>query len=307
MKLSIFINNTVFSWLLLISLGIIWGISFLGVELALINFKPLTIATFRITLAAVILYLICILTGNKLPSHSDPNGKKILLHCLGFGLFSNAIPFSLLSWGQINVSSGFAGITMAVVPLVVLPLSHYLVPGQKMTQIKIIGFVIGFIGVIILIGPSSVEVTNNSTIISAQIACILASVCYATGSIITKLTPPVNLVSFTSCSLLISALIMLPLAIIVDGLPNFYFDLSLLGLIYLGLFPTALATIMLVTLIRLKGPPFLSLVNYQVPVWALIFGLFILNEDLPTQFIIALLIILAGLGISQNKKSNIKS
>ena len=297
MKLPIFINNTVFSWLLLISLGIIWGISFLGVELALINFKPLTIASFRITLAAVILYLICILTGNKLPKHNDPNGKKILLHCLGFGLFSNAIPFSLLSWGQINVSSGFAGITMAVVPLVVLPMSHYLVPDQKMTQIKLIGFVIGFIGVIILIGPSSIEVTNNSTIISAQIACILASVCYATGSIITKLTPQVNLVSFTSCSLLISSLIMLPLSFIVDGLPYFYFDLSFLGLIYLGLFPTALATIMLVTLIRLKGPPFLSLVNYQVPVWALIFGLFILNEDLPTQFIIALLIILTGLGI----------
>ena len=307
MKLSIFINNTVFSWLLLISLGIIWGMSFLGVELALINFKPLTIASFRITLAAVILYLICILTGNKLPNYNDPNGKKILLHCLGFGLFSNAIPFSLLSWGQINVSSGFAGITMAVVPLVVLPMSHYLVPGQKMTQTKLIGFIIGFIGVIILIGPSSIEVTNNSIMISAQIACILASVCYATGSIITKLTPPVNLVSFTSCSLLISSLIMLPLSIIIDGLPYFYFDLSLLGLIYLGLFPTALATIMLVTLIRLKGPPFLSLVNYQVPVWALIFGLFILNEDLPTQFIIALLIILAGLGISQNKKSNIKS
>ena len=307
MKLSIFINNTVFSWLLLISLGIIWGMSFLGVELALITFKPLTIASFRITLAAVILYLICILTGNKLPNYNDPNGKKILLHCLGFGLFSNAIPFSLLSWGQINVSSGFAGITMAVVPLVVLPMSHYLVPGQKMTQTKLIGFIIGFIGVIILIGPSSIEVTNNSIMISAQIACILASVCYATGSIITKLTPPVNLVSFTSCSLLISSLIMLPLSIIIDGLPYVYFDLSLLGLIYLGLFPTALATIMLVTLIRLKGPPFLSLVNYQVPVWALIFGLFILNEDLPTQFIIALLIILAGLGISQNKKSNIKS
>ena len=307
MKLPISISNTIFSWLLLISLGIIWGMSFLGVELALVNFKPLTIASFRITLAAIILYLICTLTGNKLPSHNDPNGKKILLHCLGFGLFSNAIPFSLLSWGQINVSSGFAGITMAVVPLVVLPMSHYLVPGQQMTKVKIFGFIIGFIGVIILIGPSSVEVTNNSTIISAQIACILASVCYATGSIITKLTPPVNLVSFTSCSLLISSLIMLPLSFIVDGLPFFYFDLSLLGLIYLGLFPTALATIMLVTLIRLKGPPFLSLVNYQVPVWALIFGLFILDEDLPTQFIIALFIILIGLGISQYKKSNIKS
>ena len=306
MRFKIIINNIFFSWFLLISLGIIWGMSFLGVELALTSFKPLTIASFRITLAAIILFLICNLTGNKFPSHTDPNGIKVLLHCLGFGLFSNAIPFSLLSWGQIHVTSGFAGIAMAVVPLVVLPMSHYLVPNQKMTKVKLIGFIVGFIGIIILIGPSAFEVTNNNTIISAQIACILASVCYATGSIITKLTPPVNLVSFTSCSLLFSSLIMVPLSFAIDGFPDFNFDLSFLGLIYLGLFPTALATIMLVTLIRLKGPPFLSLVNYQVPVWALVFGYFILNEKLPTQFIIALLIILTGLGISQINKSNFK-
>ena len=306
MRFKIIINNIFFSWFLLISLGIIWGMSFLGVELALTSFKPLTIASFRITLAAIILFLICNLTGNKLPSHTDPNGIKVLLHCLGFGLFSNAIPFSLLSWGQIHVTSGFAGIAMAVVPLVVLPMSHYLVPNQKMTKVKLIGFIVGFIGIIILIGPSAFEVTNNNTIISAQIACILASVCYATGSIITKLTPPVNLVSFTSCSLLFSSLIMVPLSFAIDGFPDFNFDLSFLGLIYLGLFPTALATIMLVTLIRLKGPPFLSLVNYQVPVWALVFGYFILNEKLPTQFIIALLIILTGLGISQINKPNFK-
>ena len=306
MRFKIIINNIFFSWFLLISLGIIWGMSFLGVELALTSFQPLTIASFRITLAAIILFLICTLTGNKLPSHTDPNGIKVLLHCLGFGLFSNAIPFSLLSWGQIHVTSGFAGIAMAVVPLVVLPMSHYIVPNQKMTKVKLIGFIVGFIGIIILIGPSAFEVTNNNTIISAQIACILASVCYATGSIITKLTPPVNLVSFTSCSLLFSSLIMVPLSFAIDGFPDFNFDLSFLGLIYLGLFPTALATIMLVTLIRLKGPPFLSLVNYQVPVWALVFGYFILNEKLPTQFIIALLIILTGLGISQINKSNFK-
>ena len=179
-----------FSWFLLISLGIIWGMSFLGVELALNSFQPLTIACFRIILASLILFVICNLTGNKLPRPSDPNGKKILLHCLGFGLFSNAIPFSLLSWGQIQVSSSFAGIAMAVVPLVVLPMSHFLVPNQKMTALKLIGFVIGFIGIIVLIGPSAFEITNSKTIILSQISCVLASVCYATGSIITKLTPP---------------------------------------------------------------------------------------------------------------------
>lgn len=302
MKSQIIINNIFFSWFLLISLGIIWGMSFLGVELALNSFQPLTIACFRIILASLILFVICNLTGNKLPRPSDPNGKKILLHCLGFGLFSNAIPFSLLSWGQIQVSSSFAGIAMAVVPLVVLPMSHFLVPNQKMTALKLIGFVIGFIGIIVLIGPSAFEITNSKTIILAQIACVLASVCYATGSIITKLTPPTNLISFTSCSLLFASAIMIPLTFIIDGIPSFNLDISLLGLIYLGLFPTALATIMLVTLIRVKGPPFLSLVNYQVPIWALIFGLFVLNEQLPAEFLIALLIILTGLGVSQIKR-----
>ena len=95
---------------------------------------------------------------------------------------------------------------------------------------------------------------------------------------------------------------MIPLTFIIDGIPSFNLDISLLGLIYLGLFPTALATIMLVTLIRVKGPPFLSLVNYQVPIWSLIFGLFILNEQLPAEFLIALLIILTGLGVSQIKR-----
>ncbi len=96
---------------------------------------------------------------------------------------------------------------------------------------------------------------------------------------------------------------MLPVTVYIDGLPSFNYDLAFFGLIYLGLFPTALATIMLVLLIRLKGPPFLSLVNYQVPIWAVIFGMFILQEHLPSQFIFALIFILIGLGISEFKKN----
>ena len=96
---------------------------------------------------------------------------------------------------------------------------------------------------------------------------------------------------------------MLPITVYIDGLPSVNYDLAFFGLIYLGLFPTALATIMLVLLIRLKGPPFLSLVNYQVPIWAVLFGMFILQEHLPSQFIFALIFILIGLGISEFKKN----
>ncbi len=59
-----------------------------------------------------------------LPPAGTPRGRRIWLHCVGMGIFSNALPFALLSWGQVQVSSGFAGISMAVVPLLVLPLAH---------------------------------------------------------------------------------------------------------------------------------------------------------------------------------------
>jgi len=73
------------------------------------------------------------------------------------------------------------------------------------------------------------------------------------------------------------------------------------GLAYLAIFPTAIATILLTVLIRRAGPPFLSLVNYQVPVWAVIFGAVILGEALPGHFLLALGIILGGLFLSQIK------
>ena len=96
-----------------------------------------------------------------------------------------------------------------------------------------------------------------------------------------------------------ASILMVPIALIIDGIPNFNNLYSVLGVLYLGIFPTALATIILVAIIRRAGPPFLSLVNYQVPIWAVLIGFFILQENLPSRFLLALFIILLGLGISQ--------
>lgn len=284
-------------WSLLLALGMIWGASFLGVEKALESIPPISIAAGRIAIAAVILTGVSYAMGNGLPKD-----RRTWAFAFGMGIFSNAIPFTLLSWGQQHVTSGYAGITMAVVPLLVLPLSHFLIPGMRLTLIKTVGFGIGFIGVIVLIGPAKIMQSGGADIENiARIACVIASMCYAIGSVLTRLAPKGDAMAFSSAALIMGSLIALPLALAVEGLPAWPSTPSLLGQLYLGVFPTALATIMLVYVVKTAGPPFLSLVNYQVPIWAVVIGMVVLGETLPSSFIWALGLILLGLAVAQVK------
>jgi len=133
----------------------------------------------------------------------------------------------------------------------------------------------------------------------ARLACVAASLCYATGSIITRTAPSVPLISYAAAGLMIGAIIMVPAAIFIEGVPVFAGWRPVTGLLFLGVFPTALATVILVRVITNAGPTFLSLVNYQVPIWAVINGMVFLGEDLPASFLSALVLILSGLALSQ--------
>ncbi len=287
------------AWLILCLLGLIWGGSFLGVELALTGFGAIWVAAIRIALAAALLLGVAIVSGQGLPPLGTAIGRRIWLHCAGMAVFSNALPFTLLSWGQSHVTSAFAGIAMAVVPLLVLPLAHVLVPGERMTAKKLAGFAAGFVGVVLLIGPGALLDGTNATDSLARLACIAASCSYAVGAIITRLSPAGPRLAFSAAGLLIAAALILPVALIVQGVPQSPPLPALLGVLYLGVFPTALATLLLVYVIQTSGPSFMSLVNYQVPVWAVFIGWSVLGETLPPQFLGALALILAGLAISQ--------
>ena len=297
------------NWAILTSLGLIWGGSFLGVEISLIEFGPITVAASRVTIAAIILLVYTYIFGDGLPRISSKTDKRVWIHCLGMALFTNAMPFSLLSWGQQTVTSGFAGISMAVVPLFVLPLSHKLVPGEKLSKAKVIGFLFGFLGVVLLIGGEKIFISQSftPTLLLAQIACVIASCCYAIGTVITKLCPPVSNVSYASCGLMLASFMMVPIALWFEGMPKSTNGLAIMGVLYLALFPTAIATILLTVLIRRAGPSFLSLVNYQVPIWAVVIGVAVLGETLPGHFLIALSIILGGLFVSQSSAFRVSS
>ena len=287
-------------WALLILLGVVWGSSFLATKVAIQDISPLYVSAMRITLAALIVLAVSFVLGYGLPDTKSENGRRIWLHAFGFGLFTNALPFALLSWAQLHVTSAFAGVTMALVPLVVLPLAHFLVPGERMGPRRVIGFLIGFAGALVLIGPQNLAFSGGGDLsVIAGLACFAATACYAIGSVITRLSPPGPQIAFTAAGLTIASVIAVVIAFVAEGPPQMPDADSLAAVVYLGLLPTGLASFILVFVIRRAGPTFLSLVNYQVPVWAVIFGVLILGESLPSSFFGALALILIGLGISQ--------
>ena len=294
---------TLGNWIALICLGAIWGGSFMGAKLALTSFGPMTVALLRLTLASVVLLIITLASGRKFPGFSTSTDRRIWVHIAIMGLITNAVPFSLLNWGQLYVSSGFAGVTMAVVPLLVLPLSHFILKSNEMAPQKVIGFIIGFIGIIVLIGPTQLITSTGANLEPvARIACISAALCYGLGAINTRLCPPVSIMVYSTGGLVVGTLFLLPIALLIEGVPQWPETTALIATIYLGLFPTALATILLVGIINSAGPAFMSMVNYQVPLWAIAFGIIFLGEKVPTSFIAALGLIMLGLAISQRPR-----
>jgi drug/metabolite transporter (DMT)-like permease len=263
------------------------------------------IASARIIIGALALTLLSFKYGDGLPSFSK--GKRnIWFYSFGMGAFTNGIPFSLLSWAQTEVSSSFAGVAMSFVPFITLTLAHYLVQGQRLSFLKVLGLIIGFLGMLILFDVSNIysQWTDNNGW-RFKLACFGAAACYSIGSIITRRSPSISQLSFSSSGLLVASIIILPITLYKDGIPDIMEVESFLPLNYLGLIPTGLATVLLVYLIKSVGPTFLSLVNYLVPIWAIIFGVFLNSEQLKPSFVLALILIFLGMLVSQFNTSKV--
>lgn len=285
------------SWLMVALLGFVWGGTFLVTEVALTGMTPFWLAASRIGFAAVVMGLLWGLRGFRL-FRARPS-KSHIGAMLFIGAASSAIPFALLAWGQQYVTSGFAGVSMASVALIVLPLAHFLVPNEQINWRKTLGFLIGFCGVVILIGGQAFESTGTAFELPGRMACIAAAACYAVSSILMRRLPEVDPIGLATVLLIIGGAIAIPMALIVEGPPPTPTPKILMVLAFLGLIPTAAANFLRVLVVRSAGPVFMSLVNYQVPVWSVVLGALILSEPLPPSLIYAMALILAGVALSQ--------
>ena len=281
------------NWLSILGLGLVWGGTFMVVAIALRGYGPLTVAAARTTLGAVALIALAQALGRPWPRLD----ARLLRYLVAIGLLSTAIPFSLLSWGQQHVPSAFAGLSMAALPLFVLPLAH-LFTDEKLRWRSALGVTLGFAGAAVLIGPGVARLGQGIEPL-AQLACLAASLCYACASILTRRCPPVDPIALAAIGLAVGAVPLLPAMLIVEGLPGASTGEAMLAILFLGLVPTALAALLRVQVIQTAGSVFMTLVNYQVPVWSMIFGALVLSEALPLRFFAALALILTGIAVSQ--------
>jgi drug/metabolite transporter (DMT)-like permease len=279
------------NWLSIFALGLIWGGTFMVVSMALEGYGPLTVACARTSLGALALLGLMTAMGRPLPS------RAAMKHLLWIGALNTALPFSLLSWGQQYVPSAFAGISMAALPLLVLPLAHWF-SDEKLNARRLLGVAIGFTGALVLIGPSVLRIGTGMEPIG-QLACLGATLSYAVSSVLTRRCPPVDSITLAAFTLVVGAAILIPAMLVFEGVPTWAGPKSGIAILFLGFFPTALAALLRVMVIRTAGSVFMTLVNYQVPLWSVVFGTVVLHEDLPVRFFYALALILSGLAVSQ--------
>ncbi|MGM0660428.1 MAG: DMT family transporter [Pseudomonadota bacterium] len=280
-------------------LGLIWGASFMFITIALRDVGPFVVAASRITLGALFLLGLLRLKGRALPDPRASIGRRIWGFALFMAVFSNIVPFLLLGWAQQSVASGFAGVCMAAVPLIILPLAHFLVPGEQMSLRKFGGFVLGTVGVVVLIGPGAFAATGADLEDLARLACLGVAIGYAMGTIATRLCPDVDRLALAATVMSMGAVIITPVALLIEGVPTGLSLPGFLALLYLGVLPTGVAQILLVQVNAEAGPSFFGLVNYMVPVWSVVLGGLILAEPLPPSLLAGMALILGGVSLSQ--------
>ena len=284
-------------WAMIVALGLTWGATFMVIELALEGITPFWLAAGRISFAALLTWAVWQWRGGAL--FAAPPARVDLARLGLVSALSSSVPFMLISWGQQYVTSGFAGISMAAVALIVLPMAHLMVPDERLNPRKILGFLIGFAGVLVLIGPRAFSSTGADLETLGRLACVGAAACYALSSVQMRLLPPINTIGLSAVTLIIGAVIVIAAAWVLEGPPPLPDSRTLAILAILGMIPTAGAGFLRVAVIRSAGPTFMSLTNYQVPIWSVILGAVFLGEDLPAALIIALALILVGLALSQ--------
>lgn len=281
-------------WLLLIILSILWGGSFFFIGVAVKGLPPFTIVVLRVGLAAIALNLVVLASGLRMP-----RDKTLLLAFLSMGVLNNVIPFSLIVWGQTHIASGLASILNASTPFFTIIVAHFLTQDEKMSKERLIGVLIGIVGVVFIIGPEALS--DIGTNILGQLAVLTAAMSYSFGAVFGRRFQRLGSTPLLTATgqVTASTIILLPLTLIVDQpwrlpMPGWEVWGAILGL---ALFSTALAYLIFFRILSTAGATNLALVTFLIPVSAILLGTLILGEQLEAKHFAGMAFLGFGLAI----------
>ncbi len=279
-------------WAMLIALSILWGGAFFFSEVALRGLPPFSVVFLRLALGALALWVVFLITVPREKRQNLPWGAFALM-----GLLNNAIPFSLLVWGQTEISSSLASIINAGTPFFTVAVAYFFLQDEKLSAIKIGGVVVGFVGILVLFGPEALS--GNVQGFWGQIACVGATISYAFAGVFGRrfggLPPLATATGQVTCS----SLILLPLVLLADApwtlnMPGWDVWGSVIGM---AIGSTTIAYILFFRILQTSGATNVMLVTFLVPVSAIVLGTLVLGEVLATKHIAGMALIGVGLAI----------
>ena len=290
--LTLDLNSTI----MLLMLAAVWGGSFFLGEIALREVPPLTITLNRVMWALPILALIVLFKGIYVPRSPKVWGAYLVM-----GALNNAIPFSLIFWGQTQIESGLASILNGTTAMFAAVVAGMLLRDEPLTANKIIGAALGIAGVVVIIGLSALTDFNLSNL--AQLAILGATLSYAFAGVWGKTALAGQAPLMNAFGMLIgSTVLMIPIVLIFDGLPNFEYSVSVWGaLIGMAALSTALAYVLYFAILVRAGAANLLLVTLLIPPFAVGLGVLFLGERVGLEALIGFAIIGLGFAVTDGR------
>ena len=278
-------------WILLSILSVLWGGSFFLIEIAIRDYPPFTVVLGRVGIAAMVMTIWVYLNGERLPTSFRVWCKFIFL-----GAVRSFIPFCLIVWGETQIDSSLASILNATTPIFTMILAHFLTEDEHITPTRAIGVLVGFGGVIIIIGPDALKGLSLKGL--GQIAILGAAFSYGLSHIYGRHFAKMP-ASVVAAGMLIGATILsFPPALFIEKPWNLSPGIiSSIAVIGLALLSTALGFLIYYRILKVSGANNASLVTFFIPISAIILGVSVLNEKLRWNSITGLVLILLGLAI----------
>ncbi|RMC38056.1 DMT family transporter [Paracoccus alkanivorans] len=280
-------------WAQLLLLSLLWGGSFFLIAISVTGLPVLSIVAIRLGVAAMVLWLIVLATGRRLP-----RAPGIWAAFLVMGILNNAIPFGLIVWGQTSIPSGLASILNATTPLWTVIVSGLLLSDEAFSARKLAGVVLGLGGVAVMIGLDTLAGLGHA--IWAQLAILGAALSYAFANVFGRRFRSMELDPVVTAAGMVtgSSALLIPLALSVDGWPGVDVPGQVwLAAIVLGVVSTGLAYVLYFRVLARAGATNISLVTFLVPVSAILLGWLFLAETLGQAHLLGVVLIALGLAL----------
>ncbi|CAH1666408.1 Permease of the drug/metabolite transporter (DMT) superfamily [Hyphomicrobiales bacterium] len=284
---------TALEWGMLLALAAVWGGSFFFNGVAIRELPVFTVVVSRVALGAVMLLIILRLTGARMPTD-----RRVWVAFFGMGLLNNAIPFTLIVWGQQYIASGVASILNASAPLFTVIFAHLLTSDEKMSGGRLAGVLIGFAGVAVMIGFDAMEALGVH--VTAQLMCLAGAVSYALAGIFGRRFHRMGVSPMATAAgqVIASSILLFPLMLVIDrpwtlAMPSLAAIGALVGVAAIS---TAFGYILFFRILATAGATNLLLVTFIIPVSAILLGILFLDETLLPKHVMGIALI--GLGLA---------